>query len=54
MRLLHLSIRGFGQLHGEYPLDAGDGRAGLLLERNETGKTTLVEAVLAGNGAGDG
>ncbi len=47
MRLLHLSIRGFGELRGEYVLEAGEGRLGLLLERNEAGKTTLVEAVLA-------
>ena len=47
MRLLHLSIRGFGELRGEYALDAGEGRLGLLLEPNEAGKTTLVEAVLA-------
>ena len=47
MRILHLNIRGFGELRGDFPLDAGEGRLGLLLEKNEAGKTTLVEAILA-------
>ncbi len=47
MRILQLSIKGFGQLCGEYSLDPGAGKLGLLLERNEAGKTTLMEAILA-------
>jgi len=47
MRILQLSIKGFGQLRGEYSLDPGAGKLGLLLERNEAGKTTLMEAILA-------
>lgn len=47
MRIFQLSIKGFGQLRGEYSLDPGAGKLGLLLERNEAGKTTLMEAILA-------
>jgi DNA repair exonuclease SbcCD ATPase subunit len=47
MRILQLSIKGFGQLRGKYSLDAGQGKLGLLLEKNEAGKTTLMESILA-------
>lgn len=47
MRLLELDIRGFGRLQGRYPLEAGEGKLGLLLAPNEAGKSTLAAAVLA-------
>lgn len=47
MRLLRLDIRGFGRLNGRYPLDVGSGQVSLLLEENETGKSTLATAVIA-------
>ncbi len=47
MRLLQLDIRGFGRLRGRVHLDAGDDAVGLLLERNEAGKSTLAAALLA-------
>ena len=47
MRLKRLEIRGFGRLKGRVPLDVGEGRVALVLERNEAGKSTLAAAVLA-------
>ena len=47
MRLLRLDIRGFGQLQGRIDLDPGDGHVGLVIERNEAGKSTLAAALLA-------
>jgi len=47
VHLLQLDIRGFGRLRGRVQLDAGDGAIGLLLERNEAGKSTLAAALLA-------
>lgn len=47
MRLTRLDIRGFGTLAGSYPLEVGENRVALLLERNEAGKSTLSAAVLA-------
>lgn len=47
MRLRRLDIRGFGRLRGSIPLDAGRGRLGLVVERNEAGKSTLATAILA-------
>jgi hypothetical protein len=47
VRLKRLDIRGFGRLRGSFPLDADSGNVALLLERNETGKSTLSAAILA-------
>lgn len=48
MRLLNLDIRGFGRLRGRIDLDGrADAGIGLVLERNEAGKSTLAAALLA-------
>lgn len=46
MRLLHLDVRGFGRLRGRIDLQV-DAGLGLVLERNEAGKSTLASALLA-------
>lgn len=46
MRIQRLSIRGFGNLRGEF-IFASD-RCNLLLEPNEAGKSTLASAILTG------
>lgn len=47
MRLLRLDIHGFGRLRGRIDLDPGPGHVGLVLENNESGKSTLSAALLA-------
>lgn len=47
MRLLRLDIHGFGRLRGRIDLEPGEGKVGLVLENNESGKSTLSAALLA-------
>ncbi|MGH9868267.1 MAG: AAA family ATPase [Candidatus Polarisedimenticolia bacterium] len=46
MRIRRLSIRGFGNLKGEFIFSSD--RCNLVLEPNESGKSTLAAAILAG------
>jgi DNA repair exonuclease SbcCD ATPase subunit len=45
MRLLRLKVDGFGPLRGEYRFNPG--RVTLVVDRNETGKSTLLAAISA-------
>ena len=45
MRLLRLKVDGFGPLRGEYPFNRG--RVTLVVDRNETGKSSLLAAISA-------
>ncbi len=46
MRIESIDIRGFGRLR-DRRIDFSDGRAALIIEDNEVGKTTLAAAILA-------
>ena len=45
MRLLRLKADGFGPLRGEYRFNPG--RVTLVVDRNETGKSSLLAAIVA-------